>query len=354
MPSSLATYSPAPEVRIAGAVPEGLPDLLVSATVEESVTGLARCEVRLDNWGPTAQGPGYVFEDRTTIAFGATVDVSFGPPDERSGVFAGKLTGIEGEFGGDAGPTLVVLAEDALQDLRMTRRTRTFEDSSDADVVTRIAGDHGLTPEVDLDGPTHAALCQLNQSDLAFLRDRALPYGADVWLADGTLHVGRRTDDPIVLRLGRELLAFRVLADLAMQATEQRVAGWDPDAKEAVLETEDQSSLGADLGPDLGGGGLLGDAFGERPATTTLHRAVTTAEAKAIAKGLYLERARRFLTGSGVTNGIAELRAGRSVTLSGLGSLFDGDYRLSRVVHRFDLAAGYRTEIEVERSGISA
>lgn len=354
MPSSLATYTPAPEVRIGGLVPEGLPALLISATVEESVTGLARCEVRLDNWGATAQGPGYVFEDRSTIAFGATVELSFGPPDERSTVFAGTLTGIEAEYGSDAGPTLVVLAEDALQDLRMTRRTRTFEDSSDADVVTQIAGDHGLTPDVDLDGPTHAALCQLNQSDLAFLRDRALPYGADVWLADGTLHVGRRTDDPVVLRLGRELLAFRVLADLALQATEQRVAGWDPHAKDAVLETADQSSLGADLGGDVGGGGLLADAFGERPATTTLRRAVTTAEAKAVAKGLYLERARRFLTGAGVVDGIAGLRAGRSVTMAGLGKLFDGTYRLSRVVHRYDLAAGYRTEVEVERSGISA
>lgn len=354
MPSSLATYSPAPEVRLAGTDPGGLADLLVSATVEESVSGLARCEVRLDNWGATAEGPGYVFVDRGTFDFGATVEVTVGPPDERDSIFSGRLTGIEGDYQAASGPTLVLLAEDALQDLRMTRRTRTFEERSDVEVIEEIAVGHGLTPRVDLDGPTHAVLCQLNQSDLSFLRDRALPYGADVWLDGTTLHVGRRDDDPLVLRFGRELLSFRVLADLAMQATEQRVAGWDPDGKEAVFETAEQSSLGADLGSDAGGGKLLSDLFGERAATTTLHRAVTSSEARAIARGLYRERARRFVTGMGVADGLAGLRAGRSVALAGLGRIFDGTYRLSRVVHRYDRAAGYRTKVEVERSGISA
>lgn len=352
MSSSLATYTPAPQVTVAGQVPEGLADLLVAATVEESVTGLARCEIRLDNWAATADDPGYLFVDRGTYDFGAAVEVAFGPPDERATVFAGRIGGIEADFAADHGPTLVLLAEDALQDLRMTRRTRTFEDQSDADVVSQIANDHGLTPEVDLDGPTYAALSQLNQSDLAFLRDRALPHGADVWLDGRALHVGKHDDDPLVLRYGHELLSLRVLADVAMQATEQRVAGWDPDSKEAVLETADQGSLGADLGSDVAGSAVLADAFGDRPATTTMVCAVTTAEARTLASGLYRERARRFVTGSGVADGLAGLRAGRSVTLTGLGAVFDGTYRLSRVVHRFDLAAGYRTDIEVERSGI--
>ena len=108
-------------------------------------------------------------------------------------------------------------------------------------------------------------VCQLNQSDLAFLRDRVLATGRMCgWTARRCTSV-ERDDEPIVLRYGRELLDLRVLADLAMQATEQRVAGWDVSAKEAVLETADESSLGAELGQDAGGGGLLSSAFGDRP-----------------------------------------------------------------------------------------
>lgn len=354
MPSTLTSYSPTPTVTLDGDTPDDFAARVLSVTVEESVHGLARAELRLDNWANTGDGPGYAFADRSTVDFGTSVEVKVGPPDERSTIFTGRVTGLEAEYAADTGPTLVVLAEDTLQDLRMTRRTRTFENSSDADVVERIANDHSLNPDVTLDGPTHEALCQLNQSDLAFLRDLALPHGADVWLDGSTLHIGTRDEEPVVLRHGREVLAARLLADLALQATEQRVAGWDPDSKEAVLETADQSSLGADLGSDKGGGGLLSDAFGDRIATTTVHRAVTSAEASELAKGLYRDRARRFVTGSLVADGIPGLRAGRTVTLADLGRMFDGTYRLTRVAHRYDLVTGYRTELEVERSGISA
>jgi phage protein D len=354
MPTSLATYTPTPTITIGGEVPDGFADQLVAVTVEETTTGLARCEVRVDNWGVTARGPGYVHADRSTLDFGAAVTVEAGPPDERATIFAGRITALEGEYAASLGATIVVLAEDALQDLRMTRRTRTFEQQNDADIATQIASDHGLSPDIDLAGPTHAAVCQLNQSDLAFLRDRVLRLGAHVWLEDSTLHVGHRSDDPLVLRYGRELLELRVMADVAMQATEQRVAWWDRGAKDAVLESSDESSLGDDLGSDIGGGGLLRAAFGDRPATTTLATAVTADEAQAIAEGLYRDRARRFVTGSGLVDGLAGLRAGRAVTLQGLGGLFDGTYRLSRVVHRYDRTHGYRTEIDVERAGVGA
>lgn len=352
MPSMLATYIPAPTIRVAGQAPTGLLDQLIALTVEETVDGLARCELSADNWGSTNAGPGYLYADRSTFDFGTTIEVAIGPPDERATIFAGKVSGLEAAYSASTGATVTVLAEDALQGLRMTRRTRTFDKVSDADLVTQIATDHGLTPDVDLEGPTHSAVCQLNQSDLAFVRDRVLPLGADVWLDGTTLHVGSRQDDPIVLRYGHELLDLRVLADLAMQATEQRVAGWDVSAKDAVLEVAGESSLGSDLGTDLGGAGLVSRAFGDRPATTTLQTVTGAEEARVLAVGLYRERARRFVTGTGTVDGIAVLRAGRSVTLSGLGTMFDGTYRLCRVVHRYHRVTGYRTDIAVERMGI--
>lgn len=355
MASTLTTYVPTPEVALGGSVPESFPDLLTAVTVEETTAGLSRCEVRIDNWTNHSDGPDYLWRDRDLVDFGKTLDITMGPPDEQALVFSGKVTGIEADFA-PTGPSLVLLAEDGLKDLRLTRRTRTFENSTDAAAIEAVAGNHSLTPKVDIKGPEHAAICQLNQSDLAFVRDRALPYGADVWLDGRELHVGKRTDEPIVLRYGRELLTVRLLADLTMQATEQRVTGWDPETKQAVSESAGQSTLGAELGSAVGGGDLVSGAFGgkPRPAIATLHRAVTSKEAQDIAKGLYLERARRFVTGTGVVDGLALLRAGRAVDIVDIGPVLDGTYRLSRVLHRYDRAAGYRTEIDVERVGLSA
>src|SRR5215831_21174567 len=89
---------------------------------------------------------------------------------------------MEARFPAKSPPELVVLAEDALQDLRMTRRTRTFVDQSDADVFNKIADDHKMGKSVQLSGGTHKVLAQVNQSDLAFLRERARAIEAELWV----------------------------------------------------------------------------------------------------------------------------------------------------------------------------
>jgi len=72
----------------------------------------------------------------------------------------------------------------------MTRRTRSFADASDADVMRTVAQDHSLTPDIDVSGPTHKVLTQVNQSDLAFLRERARAVDAEVWV-EGTARTER-------------------------------------------------------------------------------------------------------------------------------------------------------------------
>ena len=72
-------------------------------------------------------------------------------------------------------------------DLRMTRRSRHFEQMSDADVIRQIAQDHGLSAEVDVPGSAHTVLAQVNQSDLAFLRERARAAGVELWVEDTRL-----------------------------------------------------------------------------------------------------------------------------------------------------------------------
>ena len=65
------------------------------------------------------------------------------------------------------------------------------------------------------------------------------------------------------------------------------------------------------------------------------------------------DRARRFVTGTGVTDGTPGIRVRARVTIGGVGVLFSGEYRVVQTSHRFDLH-GYRTEFDVERVGIGA
>ena len=77
--------------------------------------------------------------------------------------------------------------------LRMTRRMRTYTKVTDADIVDQIASEHGLQTDATVDGPRYDVVQQLNQSDLAFLRERARLVQAELWCTGRTLHFRSRT-----------------------------------------------------------------------------------------------------------------------------------------------------------------
>jgi phage protein D len=79
---------------------------------------------------------------------------------------------------------------------------------------------------------------------------------------------------------------------------------------------------------------------------------LTDEEARGIAVARYCERARRFVTGTGIADGDARIRVGSVVNLQSLGNLFNGNYYVSRVRHSYDSTYGFRTTFDVERPGI--
>lgn len=355
-PPSQARHQPGrPSILVDGREQPGVAASLVRMTAADAVGAMARCELTLSNWGAVPGGVGYPYFDPAVIDFGKRLQVRAGDGADAVALFDGRITALEGRFPAHQAPELTVLAEDRLQDLRMTRRTRSFEDVTDADVVRRVAGDHGLTPDVDLPGSTHRHLAQVNQSDLAFLLDRCRLLDADLWVEDRTLHAvarNRRGGRPIAMTQGRQLYEFTVIADLAHQFTALRLAGWDVQAKEAVDHEATDDALGNELGGDRSGANVLADAFGDR-AQVLVHTGPWTAdEARAAGDAVFRAGARRFVHGHGVADTQLGLAVGRSTAIDGLGPLFDGTYTVTEVTHSFDSARGMRTAFGVERPGV--
>jgi uncharacterized protein len=353
--SAPAYVASRPVISVDGRVERLMGDaLLLSLLVEETTRGLSRCEARFSNWSAEQEEP-YRFFDGTILEFGKGFTVELGQPGALQTVFDGRIMGLEGQYPPGRPPEIAVLAEDRFQDLRMARRTRTFTDASDADAVRQIAADHGLTAEVDADGPTYTVLSQLNQSDLAFLRERAEAVDAELWVEERTLHFqarSRRDAGSLTLRYGSNLRELTVLADLAHQRTAVHVTGWSVGNKKGIDERAAESAISGELGDDRGGATVLEEAIAAREEYMAMPVPLAADEARARAESEYRRRARRFVTGQGVADGEAGLRVGTRVTLEGLGPWFDGDYTATRVRHVFDLRDGYRTLFEVERPGL--
>ena len=355
MSATATAYVSTPIVSVGGQANSGLINDLLSLTVEETIVGMAWCEARFNNFGYYNGSAGFLYLGRDVVDFGTELAVTFGQGDQSRQVFSGKVSAIQGDFPDSDPAQVLFFAEDGLQAFRLTRRTRTFENSSTADIAQQLASDHGLSPSVNLSGPTRSVVTQVNQSDLAFLRSLARQDDGEVWLDGTSLNVAERPSrngGTMSLFYGGGLVSFSVRADLADQCTELGVGGWDVGNKEAILETADPSVLGSELGTDTSGSSILSTAFADRKERIVRSAPLSSDDATALAKAAYLERARRFVCGTGTTTGTALMAVGTSLTLSGLGGIFDGTFYVSRTRHVFDLAHGYRTEFDVERPGI--
>lgn len=343
-----------PTFSVDGEVQENLTRDLLAMRVEETTDGLYNCEVTFSNWGPVGSNEvGFLHFDQETFDFGTELTIDALAGDERKTVFEGRVTGLESQVPGTQSPSLVVLAEDRLQDLRMTRRTRTFEDVSDEDVAKQIARDHSLETDLDVEGPTHNVLAQVNQSDLAFLRDRARAIGAEVWVEGKTLRMqdrSRRDAGDLTLTYGEGLRSVNVRADLAHQQTDFTVGGWDVQAKESIEETADKSALQGELNGGRSGAATLKEALGARTQQMVHTTPLTTDEARAVAKASFRQHARRFVEARGVAKGDGRLRVGAQVKLVGVGGLFEGGrYTVTEVRHTFNSEDGYRTHFTAQR-----
>ena len=349
-------YASRPTIKVDGTEQRELGEgLLQSLLIEETTLGLFRCEARFANWGAQGDRVDFYLYDGRIVDFGKEIEIELGPPRGTRRVFKGRITGLEGQFPKERPPELTVLAEDRFQDLRMERRTRTFEDTTDADAMRALISQHGLTADIDVDGPTHRVLAQVNQSDLAFLRERAAAVDAELWLDDRTLHIqarSRRDAGSVTLTYGAELLEFTVLADLAHQRSAVQVTGWDVAGKEAIDVQAGESAVSSELDGRRSGGGVLGQALAERTERVGLATPLAQAEAQALADAGYRRRARRFLAGAGVADGNPAIRVGGAVDLRGVGPLFEGKYYVTLARHTYDLVSGYRTTFQVERPGV--
>ena len=327
--------------------------------VSEGVEGLRRMQASFLATAGGATGPPdpMLYLDGGDVDFGRALQVSIGPEGLQRYVFDGTISAIEAVFVAGESPLVMVLAEDALMRLRMTRRMRTYSGVTDADIVAELAGEHGLEPDVDPGGPTYDVVQQLNQSDLAFLRERARLVQAELWCTGRTLHFrGRRQREGTTLTLfqGDELRSVRLCADLSHQRSTVAITGYDAQHQEVIDEQVGPDVVDAEVTRGRTGPRLVEQALGTSVSFRVREAALTCEEAEAWARAEMLRRGRRFVTVSGVARGSPDMVVGSRLRLELVGEAFDGDgYYVTKVTHRYDHHNGFRTCFEAERATVN-
>lgn len=345
-----------PEFTLDGQVQAELARDLALLQIDEDVNGLRRLLASFIATGPRegARDEQLNWVDGRVLDFGKQISIAMGPSGARVPVFAGKISALELSMDQGRAPELSCMAEDGLMDLRLTRRFRSYENVSDADLVQRIAADHGLSAAAEVAGPTWPLVQQWNQSDLAFLRERARRLAAELWIADGRLHMAtrdRRQGPAVTLIQGGNLMQLRLRADLAHQRSKVVVGGFSDDEEQAIDEEGGAAELSAEAQGGTHGAQVLERAFGERSSYRVREVPLQGEQARALARAAMQARGRRFVTVSGVADGNTAIQVGGRLRLERVSPLFEGDgFYVTQVRHQFDLEAGFRSHFEAERA----
>ncbi len=283
-------------------------------------------------------------KDAELFDAGKAITLDIGYSGGESFHFLGEITKVDARFPTSGNPTLEVGGHSILHRLKRKQSGKTFKDSTDKQIVEKIAADYGLTVEAKDTKTIHAFEAEDARSDWEFLLELARRNNYDV-LADGKTLVfqPRDTKESTVSELvwGKSLQSFTPSMNTDDQVTEVVSRGWDRVKKELIVGRYAGKPAGGKTGAEV-----TEKAFGRGKAVVVSQPVASQEEADRRAEAEQKKRAAAFLTGSGSTIGQPALRAGRIVALKGLGR-FDGTYRLTRVTHTLG-GGGYTTTFTCE------
>ncbi len=326
---------------------------IVSATVDDSLNKPSMFTLQLISKEDERSTKAWTDDPR--LALGAKVELSMGYGTDLARLIVGDIMSLEPTFTTGGPPTLLVRGYDRRNRLNGARRHRSFQSLSDSKIAEAVCKDLVGIKSTD-SGVEYEQVFQ-KQSDLEFLLARAEAIGYELAMddtkdSDGMTilfrPIANGAASVATLTLNDDLLEFHPRLALEPK-TKVRLFGWDPKIKDAIDVSASADSAPAMAGKPLGLREKAAVVFGET-VETVVHAVANVAEASKLAAGNYYKAVLSDITGAGTARGRTDIRAGKVITLDGLGDVFNGNYYVESAEHRYSPRAGYLTDFHVKRN----
>ena len=324
---------------------------LISLEVSQDFEAPAMVVLELDNWD--LSGGNLNEANYDWFELGAQVEVRLGYGQTRVAIFVGEITGLEPEFSSDQPPRLVVRGHDFSHRLMRGTKTRTFTGMRDSEIVAQVARNSKLTVQASRTAEKLDYVLQHNQTDLAFIRDRAarIGYEAIVDLKNLLFQPLKPDQKPTITLERDDLLEFSPRLSTLGLVDKVEVRGWNPAQKKsevigrAMVDDQKFPKMGSVSGPKV-----TVQEFGRATHKIINQPVNSIPEAKAIAEGQLNLIALGYITGSGRCQGRSDIKPGTGLDIQGIGKHFSGHYYVTATTHRYARDDGYQTEFTVRRN----
>lgn len=328
MPDQNKAGSPNVDVMVDGAeVPD---DHFQEYVVERDMFQPDMATISLNN-----QGNRY-----TDKKIGAAVEIKVG--DEKTSIFKGEIVGLEPTFGEKS--RITIRCMNKLHRLLRIRKSRTWTDKTDKQVLEAVVGDAGLTLEWKHDkNITYKHVYQHNQTDLEFIRVRAARLGCHVWCIDTKVFVKEPDFGAacgIELKVAKsakdaQLISFAPRLSSAGVVKKVTVRGWNPEKKELIEGS--YSNTSSQLGSTHAS--AAANDHGKEETFVADHPITSKEEADALAKARMIDMCLTYITGEAQVKGTEpKLELGKTVKIEANSEKkddpFNGAYFIMGVTHR--------------------
>lgn len=312
-------------------IPHKLMAQLVEATVEQHAYLPHMVTLRF-------QDPQLELLDSTTFDLGDTMAVSAKTSEGKIvALFDGEVTALEPEFAKGMLATYVVRGYDKAHRLFRQMKSCAFVNQKDSDIAKKVAQGIGLKAEVDDTRLVYDHVFQDNQSDLAFLMERAWRIGFECFVQGDSLifRQPRNTESGVTLAWGEDLVAFYPRLTVAEQVDEVLVKGWNEAEQKAIVGRAENGRLYPRTQSYQNGAEVARQEFGRGKKIVVNQPVVSQAEANILAQARLDEVSGAFLQAEGEAFRRPDIRAGRVVVLKNLGQRLSGKYLVTAVTHSY-------------------
>jgi len=246
----------------------------------------------------------------------------------------GEITALEPVFREGMIADLVVRGYDKSHRLFRETKSKAFLNKKDSDLASEIAQKAGLKAEVEATQTVYDHIFQHNQSDLAFLTQRAWRIGYECYVSEGKLFFRKPPvgEAGVALTWGQDLLSYQPSMTLAEQVDEVIVRGWDFQKKEAIVGRAETGKLYPKI-KESKNGASWAETFGTGKVTVVNQPVVSQAEADTLAAARLNELSGTFVEAEGEALRRPDIKAGGSVEITGLGARFSGKYLVTSATH---------------------
>lgn len=280
--------------------------------------------------------------DSQPFTIGTALEIRLGAKEDLAPetLFRGQVVTIEPEFGA-GGCSLTVRAFDRSHLLNRSRQVRTFQNQTASDIVAKVVGEAGLTPDCEGSGAPYEFVQQDNETPWDFIWRLAERIGFEFVVEDEVAHFRRPSaEGGVELEWPKTLHAFRPRMTAVQQVREVTLLAHDAMSKQAIESSATTPVQIAQIGtPRAQVAGAFPDA--------TLHVATepvsSGAEGDALVQALLDKLANGYIAAEGVTPGNPKIKAGVQVKVSGVGTTFSGTYRVATSTHVLRGGGGYET-----------